>query len=175
MTLLKPIFALLDLIRLESSPLQVSLAILLGAFFAVTPLLTPQFALAFVVLCVVRLNLLATVSSYFLFSLLAMPLQGFFGDIGRHLLVLTPTLRRLWAGLYHWPIFPFTEFNNTVVLGSGVVFAFISIPLFLTSYFLYRIYAPGIFLRLQQSRPGLSIRASLLFRRYLDHVYKHSA
>jgi uncharacterized protein (TIGR03546 family) len=175
MPILKPIFTLFDLIRLESSPLQVSLAILLGAFFAVTPLLTPQFALAFVVLCVVRLNLLATLLSYILFSLIAMPLQDLFGDIGRHLLVLTPTLRRLWAGLYHWPIFPFTAFNNTVVLGSGVVFTLISLPLFLTSYFLYRAYAPRVFLRIQQSRAGLSIRASLFFRRYLDHVSKNSA
>lgn len=173
--MLKPIFALLDLIRLESSPLQVSLAIVLGAFFAVTPVLTPQFALAFMVLCVVRLNLLATLLSFIFFWLLAMPLQGFFSDIGRHLLVLTPTLRRLWAGLYHWPVFPFTEFNNTIVLGSGVVFTLLSVPLFLTSYFLYRIYAPGVFLRIQQSRAGLSVRASLLFRRYLDHVSKHSA
>lgn len=175
MPILRPIFILFDLIRLESSPLQVSLAILLGAFFAVTPMLTPQFALAFLVLCVVRLNLLAVLLSYIFFFLLTLPLQNFFSDIGRHLLVLTPTLRRLWAGLYHWPIFPFTEFNNTLVLGSGVVFALISIPLFVTSYFLYRIYAPGIFLRFQQSRAGLSIRASLFFRRYLDHVSKNSA
>ncbi len=173
--MLKPIFTLFDLIRLESSPLQVSLAILLGAFFAVTPILTPQFALAFVVLCVVRLNLLATLASYCFFTILTIPLQNFFGHIGRHLLVLTPTLRRLWAGLYHWPIFPFTEFNNTIVLGSAVVFTVISIPLFLTSYFLYRIYAPGVFLRIQQSRAGLSLRASLFFRRYLDHVSKHGA
>ena len=175
MPILKPLFTLLDLIRMESSPLQVSLAILLGAFFAVTPVLTPQFVLAFVVLCVVRLNLLATLVSYIFFSVLTIPLQGIFGDIGRHLLVLTPTLRRLWAGLYHWPIFPVTQFNNTIVLGSGVVFAFISIPLFLTSYFIYRTYSPRVFLRIQQSRAGLSLRASLFFRRYLDYVSKNSA
>lgn len=172
MSPMRPIFGLLDVIRLESSPAQVSLAVVLGAFLATSPVISPQTVAVILLLCVVRINILAALGSFAFFSIARLPFEDLCHQLGRVILVETPELRRLCAGLYHSPIFPFTEFNNTVVMGAFALFVVGALPLFVITHILYKKWGPRVWLRIQQTNAFMALRATFLFRRYAEHVQK---
>jgi uncharacterized protein (TIGR03546 family) len=53
-----------------------------------------------------------------------------FRRISRSLLA-TPALRPIWESWYNTPLVPYTNFNNTVVLGSTVGWLVLLVPIFL--------------------------------------------
>lgn len=53
-------------------------------------------------------------------ALLATPLDPLFDRVGV-VLLSSEGLRPLWTSLYHLPLIPLTRFNDSVVMGSGVV------------------------------------------------------
>lgn len=168
MDLLKPTFLGLDVIREESSAHQVSIGVCIGAFLAVTPVQTPQFILGIFLLSIFRISLLAALMSWTLFSTLFLGIS--FDSLGRYVLVGIPALRRLWAGLYHWPIFPFTQFNNTVVMGGMVFYTVICVPLYVLVFWTYKKFSLKIFDRIQDSLFGTTLKASQFFRYYGYHI-----
>jgi uncharacterized protein (TIGR03546 family) len=172
MNLLKPIFFLFDLVRNDCAPWQISFAVVLGAFLAISPTFSPQTAAVLLALCLIRVNLLVAGLSLGFFAAVTYPMQRWFDTLGHWLLVDTEQLRRFWAGLYHWPVFPFTQFNNTVVMGGLVAFAVFALPLLLASYLGYRLWGAKFISRIQQTNFALAMRSTLVFRRYAEHLLK---
>ena len=65
-----------------------------------------------------------------LFTPLGFILDPLFHRIGLGLLE-TEALRGVWTVLYNMPLVPYTNFNNSVTLGSFVVWLVLTVPLYL--------------------------------------------
>lgn len=63
-----------------------------------------------------------TIFSYFL--------DPWAGMLGHWLLTGVPSLTPLWTSLFNMPIFPYTRFNNTVMLGSVVISFILVLPVY---------------------------------------------
>ncbi len=69
--------------------------------------------------------------------------------LGFFLLQYEPLLP-VWVELYNLPLVPWTDFNNTVVLGSFVLGLVLFVPAFLASRPVFRKYTPDWSERLQR-------------------------
>lgn len=123
------IFRVLDKLLSEDSRLQLRMSAILGLFLAYAPIGTLHW-LGFILLAlVVRTNLLVVFLSYAAFYPISQSLDPLSHWIGKRLLIDTESLHRMWAWLCHAPLIPYTEFNNTIVLGQFVT-ALVAAPLF---------------------------------------------
>lgn len=93
---------------------------MLGSIAGLSPVLTLQGLLLWLVIFVLDVNLSAAFLSFTLFSLVAYLLDPLFHQLGYVLLVQVDSLQEIWTTLYNAPIAPLTRFNNTLVLGSLV-------------------------------------------------------
>ncbi|MCB0347362.1 MAG: DUF2062 domain-containing protein, partial [Bdellovibrionales bacterium] len=85
-------------------------------------------------------------------------------------MVLTaPSLQDLFTKLYNMPIVPFTRFNNTVVMGSGVVaFALSPFVYFLAKIMVSR-YRDVFLARLKQTKAWKAMQATSLYKWYYKY------
>lgn len=78
--------------------------------------------------------------SAFFFKLIAFLIDPLADQLGRAILE-NPSYRSLFVELYNMPIVPLTRFNNSIVMGSGVlgfIFALIGFFIFRVMIFKYR-------------------------------------
>lgn len=121
MKLLGPLFRLIDLTREERGAGQIALGVVLGLWLGLNDATTLHWWAALVAAFVLRTNPALTALFALLFSALAPLLDSGFDALGTTALLHTPSLNRLWSGLYHAPVFAYTRFNNTVVMGALLV------------------------------------------------------
>jgi uncharacterized protein (TIGR03546 family) len=100
-----------------------------------------------------------------LFVPLGFILDPIFHPIGLRLLE-APSLRGLWTSMYNTPLVPYTNFNNTIVLGSLVSWLALALPIFLGSRWAVARYRATIGQRVQQSRFYKAITASKAYNIY---------
>ena len=104
-----------------------------------------------VVLCASRVNLGAGLLSAFAFSWVGLATDPLAHQVGQRLLsaeALTP----IWTTLYDTPLVPWTDFNNTVVLGSFLLGLAVFYPCYRLSRPLFARYAPPLAARAQKLR-----------------------
>jgi hypothetical protein len=117
--LLKLLQSIFKALHSEGTPGQVAMGIVLGAGIGLTPLLNVSFPGGMLGLA--------------LFTPVGFLLDPLFDRVGRHLLQ-SHRLRPLWTAWYNTPLLPYTNFNNSVTLGSVVTWMAAAVPL----YFLAR-------------------------------------
>lgn len=120
LTLLKLLKSLVQTLHSDGSPSQIAVGIMLGACLGLTPLVNAHNALILVLLCVLDVSFGAGMLGWAVFAPFGFLLDPLFDRVGRALLVDTPSLTPLWTRLDAMPLVPYTNFNNTVVLGSVV-------------------------------------------------------
>jgi len=128
---LKFIVNFIKILREGQTPAQVAGGFALGSILGLSPMLTLQGVLVWLIILVLDVNLSAATFSLGLFAMIAFIFDPVFHRLGYFLLVNVDSLKGLYTALYNAPIAPLTRFNNTVVMGSFVS-AFI---LFLPIYF----------------------------------------
>src|SRR4051812_16085499 len=107
MPLYRYAFKLLDWLRCDADDQRFALAVCLGFLSGVTPLTTLHGACWVASLFVLRVNPVIALVSLGVSAAVFAPFDAAFDALG--MAVLTPApLHRLWAGLYHWPLIPFT-------------------------------------------------------------------
>ncbi|MBI5200165.1 MAG: TIGR03546 family protein [Elusimicrobia bacterium] len=111
------------------SPKQLSAGFALGAAAGLVPKSSLFTHLLLVVLAASEANYASGFVALGLFSLLGLALDPVFHPIGASLLH-AGALRGLWTFLYNLPIVPWTQFNNTVVLGAFVAGLALIFPLY---------------------------------------------
>lgn len=136
MKLQRRFFQLLDKLISEHSPTQIRLSVVLGMFMGFAPIDTLHWALFVLAALVIRTNLLAVGLGYLVFAPISWLLTPLSHRIGNYFLLGLPPLQKLWAWLCHAPLVPFTQLNNTVVLGELLIALVISLPLLFTLRFL---------------------------------------
>lgn len=114
----------------EVSPRQIAAGFAAGVWIGLIPLngALPTLLLLFFFMVNVNLTLLFVAAAITkIFSFLVDPLSNV---IGHALLVSASGLHGLWTKLYNTPLVPYTNFNNTNVMGSLVLGLLLLIPLY---------------------------------------------
>ena len=115
--ILKPLRLLLKAFVTESTPRQMSLGLALGVVVGLVPkgnLLAIALA---ILLAATRVNLAIAASAVVICTLASGSLDSVFDLIGGYVLS-QPSLQSLWTSIYNTPFMPWTDFNNSIVMGS---------------------------------------------------------
>lgn len=124
--LLKQLFALIKLLHSEQGTKSIAWGVAMGFILGMTPALSLQTILVFVLLFLFRIQIGAAFLAAFFFKFIAFFLDPVFNPIGAMVLEMS-ALQGVFTTLYNIPILPLTRFYNTIVMGSGVV-AIVLVP-----------------------------------------------
>jgi len=130
MFILKFIRDFVNILRAGQTPAQVAGGFALGSILGLSPMLTLQGGLVWLILLVLDVNFSAAGVAMTLFSLFAFLLDPFFHWLGYQILVNVDPLKGFWTWLYNAPIAPLTRFNNTVVMGSFLAALLFFVPVY---------------------------------------------
>jgi len=117
---LKLVANFIKILREGQTPAQVAGGFALGSILGLSPMLTLQGILVWLIILVLDVNLSAATLALTVFALIAYIFDPLFHVLGYYLLVQIEPLKGLWTILYNAPIAPLTRFNNTIVMGSFV-------------------------------------------------------
>lgn len=163
--ILKLIQSIFKALHSEGTPGQVAAGIALGACIGLTPLLNLHNLVIFSLIVLLNVSFGGGMLGIALFTPLGFALDPIFHRLGLALLE-APGLRALWTGWYNIPLVPYSNFNNSVVLGSLVAWLLLVVPI----YFLARLgivrYRASIGERVRQSRLYQMVTASRLYNFY---------
>lgn len=118
--LLKQIFGLIKLLNSETGTNQIAWGVAAGFVLGLSPTFSLQALLIFLMILIFRIQAGAAFVSAFFFGFIAYLLDPITAAIGAAVLE-TPSLRATFTSLYNMPIIPLTRFNNSIVMGSGVL------------------------------------------------------
>lgn len=130
LTVIKLLQSLFQTLHSEGSPRQVAAGVMLGAGIGLTPLLSAHNLLLFAAIVLLNVSFGGGMLGMALFTPVGFLLDPLFDRIGLALLE-APGLRGLWTGWYNIPLLPYTNFNNSVTLGSFVFWVVTAVPIYL--------------------------------------------
>jgi uncharacterized protein (TIGR03546 family) len=130
LTLIKLLQSLFQTLHSEGSPRQVAAGIMLGAGIGLTPLMSAHNLVLFAAIVLLNVSFGGGMLGLALFTPLGFLLDPLFDKVGLALLD-APGLRGLWTAWYNVPLLPYTNFNNSVTLGSIVVWMVAAVPIYL--------------------------------------------
>ena len=102
--------------------------------------------------------------SSFLFRLIAFLIDPFLHSLGYWILVEVSALKGIWTFLYNIPIFPYTRFNNTVVMGGLILSVVLLYPVFMGIKVLIRNYRDRYEEKIKKWKIIKVLRGSKLFK-----------
>ncbi len=120
----------IKILREGQTPNQVAGGFALGMIVGISPSITAQGLLIWLIILVLDVNLSAALLAFTVFALIAFLADPLFHALGYFLLVDVDALRGLWTWMYNVPIAPLTRFYNTVVMGSFVSGLILFFPVF---------------------------------------------
>ncbi len=166
--ILKQIFALMRLLHSETGEKQIASGIALGVILGFSPFLSLQSLLVIFILLFTRAQIGAAFLSAFFFSFIAYlidPMAHVFGG----LILGSPGLKELWTTLYNMPIVPLTKFNNTVVMGSGIIGLLLAPIAYLSSQVLIQRYRTTVVKRIGETRVAKMIKKTSVYNWYVKY------
>jgi uncharacterized protein (TIGR03546 family) len=128
-TLLKLIQSIIKTLHSEGTPGQVALGMALGSVLGLTPLMNVHNLIIFSLIVLLNVSFGGAMLGWALFVPIGFLLDPVFDRIGAGLLGAA-SLRSLWTSWYNTPLVPYTNFNNSVVLGSVVGWLVLAVPIF---------------------------------------------
>ena len=165
LALLKLIQSIIKTLHSDGTPGQVAAGMALGAALGLTPLMNVHNLLVFSLLVILNVSFGGGMLGWVLFVPLGFLLDPVFHAIGLHLLE-APSLRALWTSMYNTPLVPYSNFNNTIVLGSVVGWLGLALPIFFASRWAVARYRATIGERVQRSKFYKAITASKAYNFY---------
>jgi uncharacterized protein (TIGR03546 family) len=166
--LLRQFFSFLKMLNSETGHNQIAAGIACGFVLGMTPALSLQTLLIFLIVFFFRVQFGAATLAAFFFKFVAYLLDPAFHAVGSSVLEM-PSLQGLFTSLYNMPIVPLTRFNNTIVMGSGVV-TILAFPfVFLLSRAIILKYRVTILARFQQTKFWKAVKATSLYEWYYKY------
>jgi uncharacterized protein (TIGR03546 family) len=165
LALLKLIQSIIKTLHSAGTPGQVAAGMALGSVLGLTPLLNLHNLVIFSLLVLLNVSFGGGMLGWALFVPIGFLLDPLFDKIGLSLLT-APSLRPLWTDWTNTPILPFTNFNNTIVLGSFVSWVALAIPIFFAARYGIARYRATVGERVRQSRFYKAVTASQLYNVY---------
>ena len=164
-TLLKLIQSIIKTLHSDGTPGQVAAGIALGAALGLTPLVNVHNLVIFSLIVLLNVSFGGGMLGWALFVPLGFIFDPVFHRIGAALLG-SASLRPLWTSLYNTPVVPYTNFNNTVVLGSLVSWLVLVVPIFFAARYGVARYRATLGERVRQSRFYKAVTASQVYNWY---------
>ena len=164
-TLLKLIQSIIKTLHSEGTPGQVALGIALGSVLGLSPLMNVHNLLVFSAIVLLNVSFGGGMLGWALFVPVGFLLDPVFDRIGASLLG-APSLRPLWTSWYNTPLVPYTNFNNTVVLGSVVAWLVLLVPIFFAARWAVARYRATIGERVRRSKLYKAVTASRVYNWY---------
>lgn len=170
--ILKQVFALLKMLNSETGTNQIAAGIACGFILGMTPTLSLQTLLVFAVILIFRVQSGAAFLMAFFFKFVAYLLDPVFDSVGTQVLE-SQGLKPLFTTLYNMPLVPFTRFNNSIVMGSGVVTLLLAPVVFFVSKSLIRKYRVHVVAKLRATKAWKAMQATSLYKWYYkyDELY----
>jgi uncharacterized protein (TIGR03546 family) len=165
LALLKLIQSIIKTLHSAGTPGQVAAGMALGSAMGLTPILSLHNLVIFSLLVLLNVSFGGGMLGWALFVPIGFLLDPLFDKIGLSLLT-APSLRPLWTDWTNTPILPFTNFNNTIVLGSFVSWVVLAIPIFFAARYGVARYRATVGERVRQSRFYKAITASQAYNVY---------
>jgi uncharacterized protein (TIGR03546 family) len=165
LTLLKLIQSIIKTLHSEGTPGQVAAGIAIGSVLGLTPLFNIHNLIIFSLVVVLNVSFGGAMLGWALFVPVGFLLDPVFDAVGRELL-LAPSLRPLWTSITNTPVVPYTNFNNTVVLGSFVGWLVLAVPIFFAARYGVARYRATIGERVRRSRFYKAVTASQAYNLY---------
>ena len=165
LTLLKLIQSIIKTLHSEGTPGQVAAGMALGAALGLTPLVNVHNLLVFSAIVLLNVSFGGGMLGWALFVPLGFLLDPVFDRIGAGLLH-APSLRPLWTSMYNTPLVPYTNFNNTVVLGSVVAWLVLAVPIFFGARWGVARYRATVGERVRQLKFYKAVTASQVYNWY---------
>ncbi len=170
--ILKQLFAFLKMLNSETGQNQIAAGIAAGFVLGMTPLLSLQSLLVFICIFFFRIQSGAAFLAAFFFAFIAWLLDPVFHSVGVKILELDG-LQETFTAMYNMPIVPLTRFNNTIVMGSGVVAIVLSPFIYFISRMLIIRYRETILAKIKNTKMWKAMQATSLFKWYYsyDNLY----
>lgn len=130
LTIIKLLQSLFQTLHSEGTPGQVAAGIMLGAGIGLTPLLSAHNLVLFAAIVLLNVSFGGGMLGMALLTPLGFLLDPLFDRIGLALLD-APGLAGLWTAWYNVPLLPYTNFNNSVTLGSFLFWLVTALPIYL--------------------------------------------
>lgn len=165
LALLKLLQSIITTLHSEGTPGQVAAGIALGSALGLTPLMNLHNLLIFSLIVLLNVSFGGGMLGWAMFVPVGFLLDPLFHALGLALLQ-SPALRPLWTDLYNTPLFPYTNFNNSIVLGSAVGWLLAAVPIFFAARYGVARYRATIGERVRRSRFYQAITASKLYNVY---------
>lgn len=127
--LLKQIFAFFKILNSDSGTNQLAVGLSVGMILGFSPFVSLQTFVVIAILFFFRIQIGAAFLAAFFFKFIAFLLDPVCDLIGRKVLE-AEALRPVFVTLYNMPLVPLTRFNNSIVMGSGIIGFVLAIPAF---------------------------------------------
>ena len=170
--ILKQLFQLIKLLNSETGGNQIAAGIAAGFILGMGPILSLQAILVFLLVLIFRIQFGACMVASFFFKLIAYLLDPLFDSVGTSLLEME-SLKGLFTTLYNLPLVPLTRFNNSVVLGAGVLAVLLSPLVFIASKILIGKYREKVLEKFKETKLWKAVKATSLYKWYYkyDNLY----
>jgi uncharacterized protein (TIGR03546 family) len=165
MLFLKLLQQLVKALNSDGTPGQVAAGTALGAVFGLTPLMNLHNLVLFGLALILNVSLPGVFLGWMVFVPAGFALDPLFNALGSALLGAA-ALQPLWTALYNVPVVPFTNFNNSVVLGSFVFWALTWVPFYFLWKWVVTRYRAVVLERLRKTRVFHLVTASKLYTTY---------
>ena len=166
LALLKFIQSLVQTLHSDGTPNQIGFGVALGAALGLTPIANVPNVVVLLLLAVLNVSFGAGMLGWAVFAPLGFALDPLFDRIGHTLLLETPALRPLWTTWDNTALVPYTNFGNTVVLGSVVGWLALFIPIWLLAREAVIVYRARLAERVRASRAYQAVTASKIYNVY---------
>lgn len=165
LTLIKLIQSIIKTLHSDGTPGQVAAGIAIGSVLGLTPLLNLHNLLIFSFVVLLNVSFGGAMLGWALFVPVGFLLDPLFHAAGLQLLG-SHSLRPLWTTLTNMPLVPYTNFNNTVVLGSFAGWVVLAVPIFFAARFGVARYRATVGERVRRSRFYKAVTASQAYNLY---------
>ena len=166
--LLKQLFGFIKLLNSDKGTNQIAAGIACGMILGFTPVFSLQTLLVIFCLFFFRIQIGAATISAFFFAIPAYLLDPVFHAVGVRVLEMEG-LRPLFTTLYNMPIIPFTRFNNSVVMGSGVLAVALAPVVFAVSRKLVSAYRDRVVARFEKTAFWKAVKATSFYQWYVKY------
>lgn len=166
--LLKQIFQFIKLLNSENGTNQIAVGIAAGFILGMTPALSLQTILVFLCIFFFRIQAGAAMVSAGFFAFAAFLLDPVFDAVGKQVLEVQ-ALSGLFTTLYNMPIVPFTRFNNSVVMGSGVVSIILAPFIFVLAKILVTKYRKAVVDKFKETKFWKAVKATSIYKWYYKY------
>ena len=160
---LKFIGKIFKALRSASSPGQIAGGFIIGMLLGLISLKSLFSAAAIVLLLVINVNVAMAVAGYAVFRLIAWGVDPWLHALGYALLAQAAPLEPVWMYLYNLPLFSFTRFNNTVVMGGFAAYAVLVVPVYILVMRFVTVYRERWEQKVQRWKIVQAVKGSRLF------------